>query len=78
MVSLEGKGIAGHLDRKDFQIRAQREQLYADFRQQPSDIAAAFSFERFERTQRYADFRQPSDITAAFSVLFYCCSIKVQ
>ena len=52
MVSLEGKGIVGHLDRKDFQIRAQGEQPYADFRQQPSDIAAAFS------------------------VLFYC--IKVQ
>ena len=32
MVSLEGKGIAGHLDRKDFQIRAQGEQPYADFR----------------------------------------------
>ena len=53
MVSLGGKGIVGHLDRKDFQIRAQGEQPYADFRQQPSDIAAAFS------------------------VHFYCCSIKV-
>ena len=42
MVSLEGKGIVRHLDRKDFQIRAQRAQPYADFRQ-PSDIAAAFS-----------------------------------